>query len=204
MDCATRAGITTLAGERNVDAVVDTIERRPAYNAGNADSVNTYRGGGAGEVRPEERVEGEFAGVTSRGEVCIGDAVVEAEADRNCTPVGGMGGVAGLDGGGVARISGEDIAIRIGFVVVVTDCAAKDGEGGVRSICRNTCALHHAIVSKCSFTNSPSISSICIYTILWFSQIHDDNTSMSHFSINADATFLATISERAVRQSDVS
>lgn len=196
-----------MAGERDVDAVVDTIERRPAYNAGNADSVNTYRGGGAGEVRPEERVEGEFAGVTSRGEVCIGDAVVEAE--RNCTPVGGMGGVAALDGGGVARICGEGTAIRIGFVVVVTDCAvtdcaAKDGEGGVRSICRNTCALHHAIVSKCSFTNSPSISSICIYTILWFNQIHDDSTSMSHFSINADATFLVTISERAVRQSDVS
>jgi len=104
----------------------------------------------------------------------------------------------------VARTCGELSATRMGFVVAVTDCAVKDGDGGIRSICRNTCALHHAMVSKCSFISSASISSICIYTILWFNQIHDDNTNISHFAINVDTTFLLTISERAVRQSDVS
>ena len=171
-------------------------------------------------MRPDEGVEGEFAGAPGVG-VCL--EVGGGGAGRNAG-LGGIGGVAGLDGGGVARVCCEDSAIRTGFVVAVTACDTtgcgaiacdttgcdttvcdvKSGDCGIRSICRNTCALHHAIVSKCSFTNSPSISSICIYTILWFNQIHDDSTSMSHFSINADATFLVTISERAVRQSDVS
>jgi len=53
VDCATSAGITTLLVARDVDTVVDTLERRAVCNAGNAASVNTYRGGGAGEVRLE-------------------------------------------------------------------------------------------------------------------------------------------------------
>ena len=57
VDCATSAGITTLPEERVVDTDVDTIERRTVCIAGNAASVNTYLGGGAGEVRPEPGAE---------------------------------------------------------------------------------------------------------------------------------------------------
>ena len=121
MDCATSAGITTLFAARDVDAEVDTIERRGVCNAGNADSVSTYLGGGAGEVRPEESAEGEFVGALSTGEACGVDVV-----ERNCTPVGGMGGVAALDGGGVAEVGVS--AARMGFVVA-TDCPRTDCPG---------------------------------------------------------------------------
>jgi len=63
VDCATSAGITPFVPERDVDTVVDTIECRGVCNIGSAASVNTYRGGGAGETRSDEGPVGEFVGV---------------------------------------------------------------------------------------------------------------------------------------------